>query len=391
MALIQLSSHHDNKVNAQNHLIEMTYKSYIELSQSILENNEFQRNRVNKATSVYSLLKNDIKEGCIIPSLVLAKTDGNTNIETDTDLDPEHLIILDGLQRTYTLIDAYNELQRKPEDRDVLQTFCDRKIRIEIYTGINRLGILYRMLTLNTGQTPMSMRHQIEILYSDLIECGIDNIRLFREVESKESNSLGNYRFKEIIEGFHSYLEKTEFPIDRFDLLKNIKALGSIKNENLTDHDTFQEFVKTYDMFVHKINEIFNKWEYQKENDEYELSNIFGENIEKVFTKSQVITAFGAATSKLIEAGLYSEFSKIGDTINQLSMAGSDANHVMMTLLHRLESIRNDASKIGNAQRTFFKNFIISLFNSEDDTFMNFEASIENAYEQSRKKIQLFD
>lgn len=51
--------------------------------------------------------------------------------------------------------------------------FNENKL-VEIYFKINRFGNLYRMLTLNTGQTPMSLRHQIEILYGNLDLTGRD-------------------------------------------------------------------------------------------------------------------------------------------------------------------------------------------------------------------------
>lgn len=57
------------------------------------------------------------------------------------------------------------------------------KLRLEVYVNINKFGVLYRMLTLNTGQTPMSVRHQIEMLYSDMLDKEINGVKLITEVE----------------------------------------------------------------------------------------------------------------------------------------------------------------------------------------------------------------
>ena len=83
---------------------------------------------------------------------------------------PENLIILDGLQRTYTILELIEELKSEEDNQEELSKVLSNSIRIEVFLGINKIGILYRMLTLNTGQTPMSIRHQIEILYSDYSE-----------------------------------------------------------------------------------------------------------------------------------------------------------------------------------------------------------------------------
>ena len=71
---------------------------------------------------------------------------------------PQNLVILDGLQRTYTLIAAKEELE-KENDSKALSNFLNQKLRLEIYTGINKFGILYRMLTLNTGYRWHSVSH----------------------------------------------------------------------------------------------------------------------------------------------------------------------------------------------------------------------------------------
>lgn len=58
------------------------------------------------------------------------------------------------------------------------------------------------MLTLNTGQTPMSTRHQIEILYKNLVDTDIDGIRLVTETEGKAKPSIHELKFKDAVEAF---------------------------------------------------------------------------------------------------------------------------------------------------------------------------------------------
>lgn len=103
------------------------------------------------------------------PPIVLAYceaiSDGEEIIEV-IKRNPSGIKILDGLQRSYTIRDIvldYESGKVPAEDGNPLNNL----VRVEIYTGINKLGILYRMLTLNTGQTRMTTRHQIEIIYSD--------------------------------------------------------------------------------------------------------------------------------------------------------------------------------------------------------------------------------
>ena len=162
----------DKKISSTNIFIEIEYKEYLSFSKKIIHNNDLQRKRVKSSKTVYSLLKDDLKDGCIIPPIVLAISDAgyskewsNEDVEKFINRNIEKLLILDGLQRTYTLIDAEKELKQE-KDIEKIVDFEKRILRLELYVGINKFGILYRMLTLNTGQTPMSLRHQIEILLS---------------------------------------------------------------------------------------------------------------------------------------------------------------------------------------------------------------------------------
>ena len=193
--MVVLSTELDKRINSYNLYAETTFGEYLEFANDIIKNNDFQRKRVNASKTIYSLLKSDLKKGCVIPPLVLAITDNNKidvnkseelsqSIENVIKNTPQNVLILDGLQRTYTLIDAYNEiLEEYNGTPEKINEFREFKVRLEIYVNINKFGVLYRMLTLNTGQTPMSARHQLEILYHDKLDTNFDGIKLITEVQ----------------------------------------------------------------------------------------------------------------------------------------------------------------------------------------------------------------
>ena len=193
----------DERIKANNILIKMSLEEYYDISKEILENNEFQRKRVKSSSSVYSLLKSDLEQGCLIPTIFLALEEDTNDLTNDEiikliKLKRDKIVILDGLQRSYTICDLLKELKDQPTLIDKVKK---NRIRIELYTGINKIGILYRMLTLNTGQTPMSMRHQLEIIYSDYLNRNILGIKLIREVDEITPCNKGEYKFSDIIEG----------------------------------------------------------------------------------------------------------------------------------------------------------------------------------------------
>ena len=310
-----LSRIEDQRINSWNIFVEITIGDYLNFAEDILENNDMQRKKIKSSKSVYSLLKSDLKRGCVIPPLVLALTDSGVVDENTPDQqileyvneNPQNLMILDGLQRTYTMIAAKEELEKENNTEELYQ-FLSCQLRLEIYIGINKFGILYRMLTLNTGQTPMSTRHQIEILYKNMVNKEIDGIRLVTEKEGKVKASVRELKFKDAVDGFHSYIYRDELPIDRQDLLDNVKMLENLSHEN-TEMHVFKDYICSYVWFMEQLERFVNPDELDFEESGFSRDP-FGENIVKVFNTSQALTGFGAAIGRLKDFGKLESLEK---------------------------------------------------------------------------------
>lgn len=386
----------DKRIKAINVLSEFTIEQYLQIAEKIIRNNPFQRKRVKSSSTVYSLLREDLKQGCIIPPIVLALSKDYSEIrENGGSFDGQKLkkfiednienaLILDGLQRTYNIIDANDELL-KFGDLDGLSLYHQNKIRCEFYLGIDKIGILYRMLTLNTGQTPMSLRHQIEILYSDYLLQEYEGIRLIREIEDMPARHIGEYSFKDVIEGFTSYLLRDYLTFDRSDILENIKSLEKLSKEN-AGLDIFKSFLTVYHSFIIKGQSLLNGWIFHEEQLEFALSAPpFGKDAFTIFNKSQVMTGLGAAIGFLKDRELTNFTTILSDIDNIYSVKERD--EWISDMLLKLDEIRKHASKIGNAQREYFFYLFRELFNPEGDSYLKIDVAIENAYKRYRQNV----
>lgn len=370
----------DNRIKASNVMIEMTLKEYYDLSKEILSNNEYQRRRVKYSSSVYSLLKEDLKKGCLMPSIVMAMSDNLGKDTNGTDLipilreNPSKLIILDGLQRSYTIRDLIQEMQG--ENITTQENVYNNKIRIEVYVGINKLGILYRMLTLNTGQTPMSTRHQIEIIYADYAKKRIDNLHFIREIDDQSPKEITEYKFRDVIEGFTSFLQGDYLTLERVDILDNIKSLEKLATID-TSNLLFESFIRIYHKFIKKL---YHEFPGEIIFDEYEsfVERPFGNNVATIFKKSQSLTGFGAAIYKLINIKALDSLDTLFDMIEKIDF--TSANDTLKQLLIKLDKIRDNAKKIGNDQRLFFYHFYRKIFDKELDSFLSMNKAVEDAY-----------
>ena len=138
-----LSIIQDGLLKANNVLLQMTIGEYLDIGLRILKNNQYQRKRVSRSSSIYSLLGNDLKHLCTIPTIVLALTDeskrdilqkGMKSEQLMAVFESEDLIILDGLQRTYTLRDVRNELVQDLIPDITPEIFLNHPLRVEVYS-----------------------------------------------------------------------------------------------------------------------------------------------------------------------------------------------------------------------------------------------------------------
>ena len=392
--MLIMSKIFDQRINSWNLYVESTFEEYLKFAKKIINNNELQRKRVKTSKTIYSLLKNDLQKGCIMPPLVLAlvKTDIIDVENPDQEKllqyineNSKNVLLLDGLQRTYTLIDADTEMGKKSEEE--YQKFLKNKLRLEIYVEINKFGILYRMLTLNTGQTPMSARHQLEMLYSDMLNTEFEGVKLVTDKDGKADPDENEFIFKNAIEGFNSYMNRNELPIDRQDILENVKMLENMSDEDVSE-DLFKEFLETYMKLFGTLRKITdNHIVDEDELIEYGISESpFGKKVSKIFSTSQALTGFGAAVGKMKDLDIIKSLTDISGMIDKLEEK-NEGYIWMMELLSKLDRIKVSSKKIGNAQRMFFQYFYRELLNSESDSYLNLDAAVQNGYKKYYSQV----
>ena len=370
------STLNDLRIGSENVLLEMSMHEYTDLIKGVISKNEFQRRKVGSSKTVYALLRDDLLKECIIPPIVLALTkkidSSGENLPEIIDENKDSLVILDGLQRTHTILDLLKELEG--DNGEGLSNFLKSKIRVEVYIGLNRLGILYRMLTLNTGQTPMSLRQQIEMLYLDYAETEIEGIELIKESDNKSSSDSKQYNFKEIVEGFISYLERDELPIEKADILENIRSLEKLSKED-QGSELFEKYLSSLDCVFQKFIIVCNEVEISEDYIS-EHGNPFGKTAERVFKRPQSISGFGSAIGKLIDFGVLEDIEVIKSIACKISCESPE--DFLMEINDALIWLKENSKKIGNAQRSFFTFFYRDLFNKESDAYLDLTKSVKS-------------
>jgi hypothetical protein len=368
----------DKKIMGINVSAEMTHNEYFKFARDIIENNDLQRSQVRSEGKPYELLRRDLAAGCVIPPIILAvseDTDGklkkivseviqSNNVhdrigdierEINRAIQDGRILILDGLQRTHTMLSVLADLS-SPERKEELDQFLSRTLRFEIYLGLSKQGILYRMLTLNTGQTPMSFRHQLEILYHDYLEGRNlpSGIEIVREVDQSKARGISKYKFSDVVELFYAFSTGNPLPYDKQALISSLREMSFLESyQYRADKDSMSELLACYNNFAKHIFEKSKNWSFDPDRTP-EISRPFGANVAAIFAKTQPMAAFGAECESLLKKGVYSSISEISEQAEKLAFA-KNPHESLDQLVLILNQIGGKAKKIGDAQRYYFQ------------------------------------
>ena len=229
----------------------------------LIDKLEFQRNPLR--ASFYKRLEEDIQSGCIMPNITIAIKTNTTNLTTTNitekyiDNNLNNAFILDGIQRLNTL----NRIDQSKLDMN-RTLYCN----ILISDSMDRL--LYRMITLNNGQRPMSARHQIEILAGNIFDFNSQPILRVdqKEKKSKKKKDEEGMNKESLIKGYLAYISNS-INID------NQKIIEEKMNELIADKILNSNIANKNGEFQDVVNFISNMLEDEYLNGWFKVVNNF--------------------------------------------------------------------------------------------------------------------
>lgn len=254
-----LSTIRDERISASSVLMQMTTEQYLELVKGAEENLKIQR-QIIKGFKPYERLRQDLKEGCLIPPLVLGIKKDVIRVPTDNDhdrfieailaVDPSDVFIIDGLQRTNALETVKASLQG-PE----LDTFLNRPLRVEIWPDITLSALTYRMILLNAGQKPMSLKHQLEVVSRPLCEhlksMYDGRASIYTEMDPSRRSGAGQYQFSIIASAFQAFVQKSPHIDVRNEVIAELNQIDVLSNygDSLEKHTNKKDLTEGFEEY----------------------------------------------------------------------------------------------------------------------------------------------
>jgi hypothetical protein len=174
----------DGVVNATVSLGKTNYRYALDSILPLIDRFSEQRDVQNH--KFYERLRRDILRRCLMPPITLAFIDvGHENLDSVAKVEDflrDNIgqgFVLDGIQRL-------SALRRASETADGKDEFPeDQALFVNVIVCPSIDNLLYRMITLNNGQKPMTARHQVEILSSNAFVFQDTNLSLVTEKDKQ--------------------------------------------------------------------------------------------------------------------------------------------------------------------------------------------------------------
>jgi hypothetical protein len=137
-------------------------------------------------------------------------------------------------------------------DENGRRDFLRRSLRLEIWVNIDFFPLAYRMLLLNAGQRPMSMKHQIDILSGGLAKDleDLHGIEIMKLKDHKRRVKPGQFHLSTLAQAFQAWMQRNP-NVDRTNLVvetmivdEALESLGiDLTDNDGNQRDSFRQFV----------------------------------------------------------------------------------------------------------------------------------------------------
>lgn len=263
MPLRVLGKARDLRSNTPVVYCQVTIPEYLDIVGEDFGNFTIQRRR--ETHKAYQRLAHDIRRGALLPSITLAvKPDlvpGMIPLLEGTDealanalSRPGRVDILDGLQRTYIMNDLKAEGHDFPPDQFAL---------VEFWLESDIQKLIYRIIVLNAGQKPMSIRHQVELLFMSLkssIEAEIADLQIYTEREATRRRRSRKFPLNVVVSAYQAHiLASTELQKENIiaNKMQIEAALDSSEDQISEQFNSFLKYLKIYAEMDDQIYRIY--------------------------------------------------------------------------------------------------------------------------------------
>lgn len=367
----------DTRVSCYSLMTTLDVGQYISLVEGAYGNRgglRGQRDALKTTTArrIRTRMVNDIVRGAILPPIVIGVViDAMQEIEDLKDKSEQEIIealakkwmanisIIDGMQRTTALLDAI----------DQSGNVAKLPVRVEIWFSHSTDNLIYRMLVLNTGQVPWNLKHQLQVVYSPLIEEMSRKVTFKRLLTLKESGrrtKAGEFNADNLVESYLTFglrrieIDTQETLADEFSRLDIAETLA-LNKYNLYFYPIVQAMVDLDKAFA-RLDDDFEEVSDGVETTKFSIGrNVFDSQPARIgFVVACSIAVLGRIgmdkTPNESAAAIDALTANVSSLVSRLQQLNANELNEFLSLeilSERIKSVKRSA--IGRYDRAFFE------------------------------------
>lgn len=237
----------DRVINAIVVSASITYKEAIDKLIPLVNKTEFQRKLQDK--KFYEKLERDIVDGCIMPSITIAFVDKSITQDSKKDEINSFFeknygtsFVLDGIQRL-------NTLSRVKSSKKI---DLDKKLYLNVIFSDSVDKLLYRMITLNNGQKPMTPRHQVEVMMANVFDFDKLGIDVQTEKERAVKIKMKSFNKSDLVQSYLAYMANSPMVDNKKiiqDKMDELIVSKIVSAEPIDDDSSFEKVINALAKF----------------------------------------------------------------------------------------------------------------------------------------------
>ncbi|MGE8132825.1 hypothetical protein ACQKO5_04375 [Novosphingobium subterraneum] len=388
MTLTVLGTTRDLRSNTPVVYCQMSIPTYLNVVGEDFGNFTIQRRR--ESHKAYQRLSQDIKNGALLPSITLA-----VKPEYVRDIIPQlsdvnatcsalsrsgRVDILDGLQRTYIMYDLAQAGHSFTEEQ---------KILVEFWLEDDIRKLIYRIIVLNAGQKPMSIRHQVELLFMSLkasIEGQIENLQIYTERDTTRRRRSRKFPLNVVVSAYQAHITASS-ELQKDNIIANkMQIEAALDSSEQEISDQFQLFIKYLRLYSDIDDEVFRIYQSDGADSDlpdpienYDIISKTSRNIHWLATENVFVSFFAAVaqfTSSELPENVRLKMERLDRALETLlkkmreAEVGSDP--LDLETFDRLRMGNNPRKvNVGAATRKLLVNGFKEYFRDEGDSALN--------------------
>lgn len=383
MVLKELTIVKDKRSNCLSCMGVTTIKEYISYINDIYRMKggiEGQRDalRTSSAIKIRKRMVDDIVKGTVLPPVVLGlllshedfiKLDNvshDTKILQDTlsQASNENISLIDGMQRTTAIIEALKSNEQ----------IENNELRVEVWIVENLNNLMYRMLVLNTGQVPWTVRRQLEVVYGSLLKTikeEVPEIDIYTIDDSKYRTDGRQYQGESIIELFIVFGSRKEKVNIKERVAEEFTRLDFI--ESTDKGDFLSIFIKCLKL-MYSIDKAFTRYESEEKIGRFsDGKDLFKSQPARIgFISALAVEILGRPGNDKGEETQTKILQRIETEVKEFIALVDGLSEVELKEFLSLNILNeclkdNNPSKVGDFERSFFKEAFAALIKEHFD------------------------